>query len=88
MTTVEQSNLVNLISQYNKIDSTIIKRNIIKLIDNSRYHKNIPRLAKDLNVNVNTIYGYRQPQRKLNVEFESAIKLTHILGVSIIELMK
>jgi len=88
MTAVEQKDLVNLISQYNRIDSTTIKRNIIKLIDNSQYHKNIPRLAKDLNVNVNTVYGWRQPQRKLNVEFESAIKLAHILGISINELMK
>ncbi len=88
MTIIEQDNLVNLISQYNKIDSTTIKKNIIKFIDNSQYHKNIPRLAKVLNVNVNTIYGYRQPQRKLNVGFESALKLSHALGVSVTELMK
>ena len=88
MTVVDQSNLFNLISQYNKIDSTTIKRNIIRLIDDSQYHKNIPVLARRLDVNVNTVYGWRQPQRKLNVGFEAALKLSHALGVSITELMK
>jgi len=87
MTILEQNDLVYLIYQYNKIDSTTIKKNIIKLIDNSQYHKNIPILAKELNVNVNTVYGWRQPQRKINVSFESALKLSYVLGVSITELM-
>lgn len=88
MTIAEQNDLVYLIYQYNNVDSTIVKKNIIRLIDNSEYHKNIPILAKELNVNVNTIYGWRQPQRKLNVSFESALKLVYVLGVSVTELME
>jgi len=88
MTISQQNDLVYLIYQYNKIDCTTIKKNIIRLIDNSEYHKNIPILAKELNVNVNTIYGWRQTKRKLNVSFESALKLTYVLGVCITELME
>lgn len=87
LATIDQISLINLISQYNKIDSTTIKRNIIKFIDNSQYHKNISILAKTLDMNVNTIYGYRQSQRKLNVGFESALKLSHALGINITDLM-
>jgi len=87
MVIIDQNCLEELISQYNNVDSTIVKRNIIRLIDQSMYCNNNQALAKVLGLNIHTIYGYRQPQRKLNVGFESALKLCNALGVNIKELM-
>lgn len=87
ITTIEQNNLEELISNYNRVDFGIVKRNIIRLIDKSAYCNNNQALAEILGLNVHTIYGYRQPQRKLNVGFESALRLCNVLGVSINELM-
>ena len=85
---IDQIELASIISKYNKIDSSTVKQNIIRLIDQSIYCNNNQVLAKTLGLNVHTIYGYRQPQRKLNVGFESALRLCNVLGVSINELMK
>jgi len=85
---IDQKELENLISEYNNVDSTIVKKNIIRLIDQSCYCNNNQALADILGLNIHTVYGYRQVQRKLNVGFESGLKICNALGVSIGELIK
>lgn len=87
ITIVEQKDFADLINQYNSIDPIIIKKNLIRSIDNSQYHKNIIALAEIINMNINTIYGWRQVQRKFKVSFESALKISNALGISITDLM-
>lgn len=84
----EQKNLGNLIDEYNKVDSAIIKSNLIKYIDRSEYKRNSQELANRVGLNKNTIYLYRQPQKRTNVSFETALRLSNVLEVSILDLMK
>ena len=64
MTIEEQKNLYHLMNEYNKIDSVIIKSNLIKYIDRSEYKRNSQELADKLGLNLNTIYLYRQPLKR------------------------
>jgi len=88
MTIEEQKNLYHLMNKYNKIDSSIIKSNLIKYIDRSEYKRNSQELADKLGLNLNTIYLYRQPLKRSNINFETALKLSSILEISILDLMK
>ena len=86
MELTEQKNLEELISKYNNMDSALIKKNIIKYIDQSGY-KNIF-ISKRVGVDIQTIYSWRQPQRKYKVSFELAIKLCNVLEISILQLIE
>ena len=85
MELIEQKNLEELINKYNSMDSSLIKKNIIKYIDQSGYKNNF--ISKRVGVDIQTVYSWRQPQRKYKVGFELAIKLCNVLGISIIQLM-
>ena len=86
MTLQEQQELEQLINQYNSTDSAIIKQNIIKFIDASGLKNQY--IADRMNLNIQTIYLYRQPQKKTNIDFITALKLCNVLGIGITELIK
>jgi plasmid maintenance system antidote protein VapI len=88
MNHIEQKDLEYLIIKYNNTDSSIIKKNLIKLIDESEYRRNSQALADKLELNIQTIYLYRQPQKKTNISFELALRLANALGISMEELME
>lgn len=86
MTLTEQQQLEQLINQYNSTNSTTIKQNIIKFIDASGFKNQY--IADRVQLNIQTIYLYRQPQKKTNIDFITALKLCNVLGISITELIK
>jgi len=88
MDVLKQKNLVNLINEYNNVDSTTIKRNLLRYIDRSEYKRNSQELADKVGLNLQTIYLYRQPLKKSNISFESIVRLANVLEVSILDLMK
>ena len=88
MEVLEQKKLANIINEYNKIDSAIVKSNITKYINRSEYKGNNQELADKVGLNINTIYLYRQPKKRTNISFESALKVSNVLGISILDLMK
>jgi len=81
----EQKRLEILIDKYNNTDSSIIKENIIKYINASPYKSQY--IADAVGVDIQTIYLWRQPQKKTTVSFEYALKLCNVLGISITALM-
>jgi DNA-binding Xre family transcriptional regulator len=86
MTLTEQQELEQLINQYNSTGSAIIKQNIVKYIDASGLKNQY--IADKMGVNIQTIYLYRQPQKKTNIDFIRALKLCNVLGISITDLIK
>jgi len=86
MTLQEQQKLEQLINQYNSTDSAIIKQNIIKFIDASGFKNQY--IADRMQLNIQTIYLYRQPKKKTNIDFQIALKLCNVLEINIIELIK
>ena len=86
MQQTEQQQLEELITKYNNTDSTIIKSNIIKYIDESGHRNQY--IADQIGVDIQTIYLYRQPQKKTAVSFENAVKLCNVLEISITKLME
>jgi transcriptional regulator with XRE-family HTH domain len=88
MNHIDQKDLESLIIRYNSTDSSIVKKNLIRLIDESEYRRNSQELADKVGLNVQTIYLYRQIQKKTNISFEIALKLANALRVSVEELIK
>jgi transcriptional regulator with XRE-family HTH domain len=88
MNFISQKDLESLILKYNNTDSSVIKKNIIRLIDDSEYRRNNQLLADKVGLKVQTIYLYRQIQKKTNISFEIALKLANALRVSVEELIK
>jgi DNA-binding Xre family transcriptional regulator len=86
MTLTEQQELEQLINQYNNTDSATIKQNIIKYIETSGLRNQY--IANRTGLSIQTIYLYRQPQKKTKISFELALKLCNVLGISITELIK
>jgi DNA-binding Xre family transcriptional regulator len=86
MTLQEQQELEQLINQYNSTDPTIIKQNIIKYIDASGLKNQF--IADKMQLDIQTIYLYRQPKKKTNIDFIRALKLCNVLGISITDLIK
>lgn len=86
MQQTEQKQLEEIIEKFYNTDSAIIKRNIIKYIDASIYKNQY--IADQIGVDIQTIYLYRQPQKKTKVTFENAIKLCNVIGISITKLME
>lgn len=86
MQQAEQQQLEELIEKFYNTDSTIIKSNIIKHIDESPYKNQY--IADQIGVDIQTIYLWRQPKKKTVVSFENAIKLCNVLGISIIKLIE
>jgi len=87
MNFIEQKDLENLITKFNSIDSSIIKKNLIRTIDDSQYNRSNKMLADKVGVSVQTIYLYRQVQKKTNINFEVVLRLANALGVKIEELI-
>jgi len=69
-------------------DSTVIKSNLVRIIDNSEYHRNGQGLADKTGLSIETIYQYRKVSKKTNISFENALKLVNALGVKIEDLME
>jgi len=88
MNYIQQKDLESLIAKYNATDSTVIKRNLVKIIDSSEYHRNSQALADKVELSVETIYQYRKIQKKTNINFEIALRLVNALGVKIEDLME
>jgi DNA-binding Xre family transcriptional regulator len=86
MTLQQQQELEQLINQYNNTDSATIKQNIIKFIDASGLKNQY--IADKMQLDIQTIYLYRQPKKKTNIDFQIALKLCNVLGVRIEELIK
>ncbi len=86
MQQTEQKQLEEIIEKFYNTDSAIIKRNIIKYIDASIYKNQY--ITDQIGVDIQTIYLYRQPQKKTKVTFENAIKLCNVIGISITKLME
>jgi len=87
MNHIQQRDLESLIVKYNATDSTVIKRNLVRIIDSSEYHRNTQSLADKVELSVETIYQYRKIQKKTSISFEIAVKLANVLGVSVEELI-
>jgi len=87
MNFITQKDLENLITKFNSTDSSVIKKNLIRIIDNSQYNRSNQMLADKVGVSVQTIYLYRQVQKKSNINFEVILKLANALGVSVEDLM-
>jgi len=88
MSHIQQKDLESLITKFNSTDSSVIKKNLIWLIDNSEYNRNNQELADKVGVSVQTIYLYRQIRKQSNISFEVALKLVNVLGVKIEDLME
>ena len=88
MNYIQQKDLESLIAKYNATDSTVIKRNLVKIIDSSEYPRNSQALADKVELSVETIYQYRKIQKKTNINFEIALRLVNALGVKIEDLME
>jgi len=88
MNHIQQKDLESLIAKYNATDSTVIKSNLVKIIDNSEYHRNGQGLADKTGLSIETIYQYRKVSKKTNISFEIAIRLANTLGVKIEDLME
>lgn len=87
-TTIDQTELQNLIEKYNSINPATIKQNLVKHIEQSIYRRNSQALANIIGVDLQTIYLWRQPKKGSNISFESALRLCNVLGISITELIK
>lgn len=87
MNHIQQKDLESLITKFNSTDSSVIKKNLIRIIDNSQYNRSNQMLADKVGVSVQTIYLYRQVQKKSNINFEVILKLANALGVSVEDLM-
>jgi len=88
MNFITQKDLENLITKFNSTDSSVIKKNLIRIIDNSQYNRSNQMLADKVGVSVQTIYLYRQVQKKSNISFEVILKLANALGVSVEDFME
>jgi len=88
MNFIEQKDLEILITKFNNTDSSVIKKNLIKLIDDSQYNRSNQMLADKVGVSVQTIYLYRQPRKQSNISFEVALKLANALEVGVEELIE
>ena len=88
MSHIQQKDLESLITKFNSTDSSVIKKNLIWLIDNSEYNRNNQELADKVGVSVQTIYLYRQIRKQSNISFEVALKLVNVLGVKVEDLME
>jgi len=88
MNHIQQKDLESLITKFNSTDSSVIKKKLILLIDNSQYNRNNQELADKVGVSVQTIYLYRQIRKQSNISFEVALKLVNVLGVKIEDLME
>jgi len=88
MNHIQQKDLESLIAKYNSTDSTIIKSNLVKIIDNSEYHRNGQGLADKTGLSIETIYQYRKVSKKTNISFENALRLVNVLGVKIEDLIE
>ena len=87
MNFIEQKDLENLITKFNNIDSSIIKKNLIRTIDDSQYNRSNQMLADKVGVSVQTIYLYRQPNKQTNISFDVVLRLANALGVKIEDLI-
>ena len=87
MNFIEQKDLENLITKFNSIDSSIIKKNLIRTIDDSQYNRSNQMLADKVGVSVQTIYLYRQPNKQTNISFDVVLRLANALGVKIKDLI-
>lgn len=88
MNNINQKELENLIVKYNSTDPTIIKRNLIRIIEDSEFRRDSQALADKVGLNVQTIYLYRQYRKSTSISFEIALKLANVLGVSVEDLIK
>jgi len=87
MNFIEQKDLENLITKFNSIDSSVIKKNLIRAIDDSQYNRSNQMLADKVGVSVQTIYLYRQPNKQTNISFDVVLRLANALGVKIEDLI-
>jgi len=88
MNFITQKDLENLITKFNSTDSSVIKKNLIRIIDNSQYNRSNQMLADKVGVSVQTIYLYRQVQKKSNISFEVILKLANALSVKVEDFME
>jgi len=88
MNHIQQKDLESLITKFNSTDSSVIKKNLIRIIDNSQYNRSNQMLADKIEVSVQTIYLYRQVQKKSNISFEVVLRLANALGVSVEDFME
>jgi len=87
MNFIEQKNLENLITKFSNTDSSVIKKNLIRVIDASQYNRSNQMLADKVGVSVQTIYLYRQPNKQTNISFDVVLRLANALGVKIKDLI-
>jgi len=88
MNNINQKELENLIEKYNNTNPTIIKRNLIRIIEDSEYRRDSQALADKVGLSIQAIYLYRQYRKPTNISFEIALKLANVLGVGVEELIK
>jgi len=86
MITQEQRELEALINYYNSVDPVIIKKNIVKYINESSCETQY--IADKLNLKIETIYAYRQPKKRHTIAFEIALKLANLLNIDITQLIE
>jgi hypothetical protein len=83
-----QEELIDLIERYNKTDPQKIKKNIHRLIYNSKYKTDSKSLADLLNVDIQTIYLYRQAKKRTKINFLNALRISKAFNISIEDLIK
>jgi transcriptional regulator with XRE-family HTH domain len=88
MNNINQRELENLIEKYNNTDPTTIKKNLIRIIEDSEYRRDSQALADKVGLSIQTIYLYRQYLKPTNISFEIALRLANVLGVRVEELIE
>ena len=88
ITAQEQQSILNLLEQYNSTPKETKQKNIIEALDNSGYKTDY--IAKQLGISISTIYQWRKndPIRSNAPNFETALKLSKLLEISITDLIK
>lgn len=84
----QQKELITFIEKYESIDSSVIKKNIVKYIDKSEYLERNKALAEKVGVGLETIYLWRQPQKKTSVSFSKLLKLADALEITVDQLIE
>ena len=86
MSIQDQKELIQLITDYNNTDPTIIRKNIVKYIDMSGLE--IPDVAEKAGIKLITLYEYRQFKKRHSIAFEIALRLVDVLNINIAQLVE
>lgn len=85
MTTLQQSELLNLIERYNSTDPKIIQKNVRYYL--KQMNETALKLSEELDISKTTIEGWYNLNKNMRISFENALKVAELTGVTIIELL-